>query len=154
MHVRRMSIFDARADRVADLASDPTHMRALLRPLVVAAPIDPPAFPRRWAPGRYRVDMKLFGFIPLGWQDIMVTAIGIDPLTGRWHMHDAGCGLLARRWDHEIEVEALDDGRTRYTDRVEVEAGVTTIAAWLFAQAVFAWRHYRWRVLLRDRAPR
>ena len=68
MRAERTSPFDAPGPVVAELLFDPKTMVFLMRPFVVVAPIDPPAFPARWLPGRYRVSMRLFGFIPLGWQ--------------------------------------------------------------------------------------
>jgi hypothetical protein len=123
----------------------------LLRPLVSVQPIEPAELPNRWEPGRYRVSMRLFGVIPLGWQNILVGDVVNDPSAGRWGFHDDGAGSLVRRWDHRILLEALPDGRSRYTDRVEVEAGLMTPGAWLFATVVFAWRHRRWRQLLAAR---
>jgi hypothetical protein len=151
MRVERTSILDAPASRVADLMAAPQTMCFLMRPFVVVDPVEPPAFPQRWSIGRYRVRMRLFGLIPIGWQDIAITNMHADPAAQRWSVHDAGKGPLARRWDHRFGVEPLDERRARYTDRVDVEAGIATVAIWLFAQFVFAWRHHRWHALLRQR---
>jgi hypothetical protein len=56
-------------------------------------------------------------------------------------------GWSGRR-DHRTLLEALSDGRSRYTDSPDVEAGLLTPLAWPFAWTVFAWRHRRWRQLL------
>ncbi len=151
MRAERTSPFDAPRPVVAELLFDPKTMVFLMRPFVVVAPIDPPAFPPRWLPGRYRVSMRLFGFIPLGWQDIVVTDIVTDAAMGRWGFRDAGQGGLANRFDHQLLVEALGDRRSRYTDRLDVDAGFITAPVWLFAQALFAWRHHRWRVLVANK---
>jgi hypothetical protein len=148
MHVERSSIFDRPAPAVAALLFDPQTMVFLLRPVLTAEPLVPAALPERWEAGHYRVAMRLFGLIPLGWQDIVVGDIVSDPVAGRWGFRDDGAGSLIRRWDHRTVLEGLPDGRSRYTDRIEVEAGVLTPAAWLFATLVFAWRHRRWRKLL------
>jgi hypothetical protein len=148
MRVVRSSEFDRPGAAVAALLFDPRTMCFLLHPLVTVTPLEPPVLPRRWTPGRYRIAMRLFGAIPLGWQDIVVTDVVDDPAAGRWSFRDDGAGALARRWDHRILLEALQDGRSRYTDRIEIDAGPMTAGAWLFAKAVFAWRHRRWRQLL------
>jgi len=151
MRAERTSLLDAPGPAVAKLLFDPQTMVFVMRPLVVVVPIDPPAFPPRWVPGRYRVEMRLFGFIPLGWQDIVVTEIVADAAAGRWGFRDAGQSGLVQRFDHQLILEGLDGERSRYTDRLDVDAGFMTATVWLFARAVFMWRHRRWRVLIADK---
>jgi|SRR5262245_10380330 len=153
MRVERSSDFERPASIIAELLFSPETMRHLLRPVVRVKPRSPERLPARWEVGRYQVSMWLLGFIPLGRQDIVITEIVADPRAGRWGFHDDGCGSLIRRWDHRGILVALPEGRTRYTDRVEIEAGLMTPAAWLFAKLVFAWRHHRWRGLIAA-APR
>src|SRR5262245_27447548 len=116
MRAEQTSLFDAPGPVVAALLFDPNTMVFLMRPFVVVAPRDPPAFPPRWVPGRYRVQMRLFGFVPLGWQDIVITDIVTDAVAQRWSFRDAGQGGMAKRFDHLLIVEGLDDRRSRYTD--------------------------------------
>ena len=111
MRVERTSALDAPASRVADLMADPGTMCFLMRPFVVVHPVEPPTFPPRWSSGRYRVRMQLFGLIPFGWQDIVITGVHADPAATRWSLHDAGKGLLARRWDNRFGVEPFDERR-------------------------------------------
>src|SRR5262249_45384715 len=146
MRIERASFLNASGSEVADLMFDPQVLAFLLRRLVAVQPVDPPVFPRRWIPGRFRVRMRLFGFISLGWQDIVVADAQADSAAQRWALRDTGSGALARRWDHRLSVEGCDDRRARYTDRLDIEAGTLTLPSWLFAQALFAWRRHRWRV--------
>lgn len=148
MRVERSSEFERPASILAELLFKPETMRFLLRPVVRLVPRTPERLPARWDVGRYQASMWLLGFIPLGRQDIVITEIVADPVSGRWEFHDDGSGSLTQRWDHRGILEALPEGRARYTDRVEVEAGLMTPAAWLFAKLVFAWRHHRWRALI------
>ena len=46
-------------------------------------------------------------------------------------------------------MQALPDGRTRYTDSVEVRAGLLTPLVWAFATAFYRHRQRRWRRLVR-----
>lgn len=56
-------------------------------------------------------------------------------------------GGLIRSWVHDIVLEPLDGNRTRYTDRVRVDAGwattAITVLAWLFYEV----RQNRWQRL-------
>ena len=90
--------------------------------------------------------MRLLGVLPLGWQEIRITRP--TPTGETRHLRDAGRGALARRWDHLITVAPAGPGRTRYTDRVEVEAGWLTPAVWAFARLFYAHRQRCWRRLV------
>lgn len=71
-------------------------------------------------------------------------------------MRDNGQGLLMRRWDHRILLQALPDGRTLYTDEVEVVARhlpwLMTPLSTLFAQVFYRHRQRRWRQLASQHA--
>jgi hypothetical protein len=108
-------------------------------------PIDPPALPAHWSEGKYLVRMRLFGLIPLGQQYICIE----NPAPAKkWVLRDNGAGTTARVWDHHIYV--LPEGAgTRYIDHVRIEAGVLTPLVVVFACALYRYRQYRWRRLVR-----
>ena len=92
--------------------------------------------------------MFLFGFIPLGWQAIVISLP--EPRGNTRFVRDNGHSPLIRRWDHWITIEPSEDGkRTRYTDTVEVEAGLLTPVIAAFARVFYAHRQRRWRALAR-----
>ncbi len=108
--------------------------------------------PDRWQAGEYQLGVKLFGLIPL---DDQIVGIEFPAHRGPGHSlrdngracaRDGGPGGLIRRWDHTMLVEPEGTG-TRYTDRVEVEAGVLTGAAALFARMLYRHRQKNWRRL-------
>jgi len=74
---------------------------------------------------------------------------GPDISAGRAVLRDNGSGRLVPIWDHWIFLEDIGAGRTRYTDRVDVEAGVLTPMIWLFACLFYAHRQRRWHRLIR-----
>jgi hypothetical protein len=63
---------------------------------------------------------------------------------------------LVRRWDHVIEVREVD-GRTVYSDTIEIEAGLLTLPVRIFAEFFYRHRQRRWRRLCQEwskgRAP-
>lgn len=103
------------------------------------------AWPDRWHEGRFQAWMLLFGFIPIGWQSIGIEMPPQEP--GRFAVRDNGFGPLIRRWDHWICI-APENGGTRYTDRVEIEAGVLTPVIAAFARLFYGHRQRRWRKLV------
>lgn len=100
-------------------------------------------FPKIWNTGDYETSMSMFGILPLGPQ-----TIGIEyPVdAGPMVLRDNGRGLMAKTWDHWIFVTE-EDGGTRYTDRVDVSAGLLTPFVALFARLFYAHRQRRWRLL-------
>lgn len=122
----------------------PALLCRVAAPLIRFEPVAPGGWPQRWVPGPFKVRMKLFGLLPLGEQTI---DISLPPATqGRFVLRDNGHSALIPRWDHHITIEAAGNG-TRYTDRVEIEAGWRTPFAWLFARVFYAHRQRRWREL-------
>jgi hypothetical protein len=56
---------------------------------------------------------------------------------------------FVRQWDHVASVRETRDGRTRYSDAIEINAGLLTPLVWLFAQVFYRHRHRRWRRVAR-----
>lgn len=98
----------------------------------------------------YSARIALFGVIPLGHQTLNLS--GEDLSTGSGHPHyllrDHGKGSWMQRWDHRIQIEADGKG-CRYTDQLEVKAGLLTLPVWLFALCFYRHRQRRWRKLAR-----
>ena len=142
MKLEHSSILDASIGHVWDLVQQPKTLEFIASPLVRFVPLQPNVWPDRWQPGRHQTGMLLFGLLPMGthWIDISVPS----PHTVR----DNGHGQLVRVWDHWITLQALPDGRTKYTDLVEVQAGILTPFIWAFAFVFYRHRQRRWHQLL------
>ncbi|MEO0930712.1 MAG: hypothetical protein AAFY14_08680 [Pseudomonadota bacterium] len=137
------------------LAAPPTRIleevnktRLLLfvtHPIMRFTPVDPPILPESWAPGDFIVRMHFFGILPLGRQTI---GLSMPPMADDVrYIRDNGHSKLIRRWDHLISI-APEDGGTRYTDRVEIDAGVLTPFVVAFAHMFYRHRQRRWRQLV------
>jgi hypothetical protein len=158
MKVERSTRLRAEPERVWQQVNRPAALQYVARPLLSFEPVDPPAFPDTWQPREYRVRLKLFGLIPMGWQIMGVEFPdddrAVDEARFPRHLRDNGRGLLIRRWDHRISIDADASGgarMTRYTDRVDIDAGVLTAPVALFARVFYAHRQRRWRRLLSTR---
>jgi hypothetical protein len=97
-----------------------------------------------------RIDgwLLLGGLLPVHRHHLEVVRVDHTAMT--LSSHEWG-GVL-RRWDHDIIVERLDDDRSRYTDRVLIDAGPFTMPVAVFAWLFYRYRQHRWRKLAR-RAP-
>lgn len=146
MRVRIETRLEAPIDRVWDALQTPALLRHVAAPLLFFRPVGQP-FPERFADGRVRVSMWLFGAIPFGRQWIDVSRP--EGQDGVRRIRDNGSGDLVRRWDHMIAVRALSPQTTHYEDTVEIDAGLLTPAVWLFAVVFYRWRQHRWRRLVR-----
>lgn len=58
-------------------------------------------------------------------------------------------GGPVRTWKHNMQVEAVRSDLCRYTDRIEIQAGLLTPAVWIFACIFYYYRQMRWRMLAR-----
>ena len=101
-------------------------------------------FPEIWTEGEYEAGMSQFGVLPIGSQ-----VIGIEYPQGKdgYVLRDNGRGTLIRLWDHWIFVEPDGQGGTRYTDRVDVKAGLLTPLIAGFARIFYGHRQRRWQSL-------
>lgn len=109
----------------------------------------PKPFPTIWGEGEYRAQMLVFGFLPIGWQAIVISRP--EARDGARLLRDNGYGPLIKRWDHWIVVRPDPSGEgTLYTDRVHIEAGVLTPLIAAYARFFYAHRQKRWRALARS----
>lgn len=83
------------------------------------------------------------GVIPSWRHRLRVTAIEATEL------RTTERGGPLRRWDHTLTFEPRGPRACRYTDTIELDAGLATPIAWCRAQLLFRWRQRRWRQLAR-----
>jgi hypothetical protein len=132
------------ADRAWAAVQTTALFHEVVRPLVDVRPLPGETWPERWAVGTpLRCRSYLFGVVPLGTRTLVFESIDPAAREIRTHEHDA----LVRRWDHRIAVRPVGPGHCRYSDEVEIEAGLLTPAVWLFAQWLYRHRHRRWRAV-------
>jgi len=108
------------------------------------------ALPERWPDaGTVRIRPYLFGIVPMGVRVLTCEHVDHQRFEIQTREHD----WLIRRWDHRIQFEPLAPGKSRYTDEVEIDAGLLTLPVWLFAQWFYRHRQRRWRRVARRLRP-
>ena len=142
--ITRTTLLDAPATAVWRAARTPralvTVTRGLLRVPAVEHRTD------EWQQGEEVVGwIWLLGLLPLHRHHLRVARIHDDRMTLTSEEH----GGVVRSWVHDIVVEPVDDRRSRYTDRVVVDAGRATLPVAAFAWAFYRVRQRRWRALAR-----
>ena len=131
-------------------AWDEVQKSALLvevaRPLVSIKPLRGEALPERWREGTtVRCRTHLFGLVPFGTRTLYIERVDGDAREIQTREYDA----VIRKWDHLIRVSDAGDGQTRYSDEIEIGAGLLTPLVWLFAAWFYRHRQRRWRGVAR-----
>lgn len=154
MRVRLSIILDAPPEWVAKQLQSTAVFRHITAPLVRFKPAPGSMWPTHWTPGEMRLRVWLVGILPMGSQTVRIL---VEPPThaGGWPaLRDNGEGTLMRRWDHRITLQPLPDGRTLYTDDIQVAARhllwlMTPMGA-AFARLFYRHRQRRWRQLIAE----
>lgn len=140
--IRRTTVLEAPADLVWAAVRTPQAFR-----FVTGGLLD-------WRPARGRIDLWRAGDEATGW----LLLGGVVPFS-RHRIHIAEIddrrrlmrsdesGGVIRSWRHDIVVEPLDRGRTRYTDVVDIDAGPLTAVVAALAGLFYRERQRRWRTL-------
>ncbi|OMC07985.1 MULTISPECIES: hypothetical protein [unclassified Mycobacterium] len=76
-----------------------------------------------------------------------IEIVEVDPARRTVRTHENG-GLL-KAWNHTLHVEPIDARSSRYSDTVDVDAGVATAFVAALAKGIYRYRHRRWRKLVR-----
>jgi hypothetical protein len=106
-------------------------------------------FPPKWEAGEtYGTKMRLWGFIPFGGtHHLSVERIEQDSFTISTHEWDR----RAKVWKHEITLQDLGEGRTRYEDRIIIYGGRLTGLITAFAKRFYIHRQRRWQLVAERR---
>lgn len=142
------SIMDVSLERAIEEVQKPELLMYVNRGFVDFTPKDPKKLPEVWEEGEYKMDMKIWGFIPIGEQRIVIEIP--EQEEGEFRIRDNGSGELMEVWDHFIIMRRKDDNSIHYTDEIELKAGLATPFVWLFTKAFYRHRQRRWKKLIRN----
>lgn len=142
--VRKTSIFPADKNEVFRRLLELKTLQHVAYPYATFTPVDGKD-DMKWEPGSTSsFHFRLFGFIPLGIHTINVIRFSLEE---GMYTHEAN--KFVPVWNHEIILEELPDGKCRYTDIVEIDAGWKTIFVSLWANCFYAHRQKKWIKLLK-----
>jgi hypothetical protein len=144
MKVTVASILPCHPDHAWDEVQKSALLEEIAGPLVMFRPVGAIRLPDRWQAGTHVYCRSyLFGFLPLGTRNLFFERIDAEEREIRTRESDP----LVRRWDHTIRLRPTADGRTLYSDAIEIQAGIFTLPVWLFAQWFYRHRQRRWIVV-------
>lgn len=133
MIVQKTSEFPASRDVIFQKLQKLETLQHIAKPYATFEPVKNAV--STWAVGStssYR--FRLFGFIPFGTHTVHIVRFDPDGISSREGNEHVPF------WNHDINLEVLDDYHTRYTDRVEIKSGWKTPFIWLWANAFYVHR--------------
>ena len=92
-----------------------------------------------------RVRLLFFHLVPAWAHEIRI--VSVDEEARQIETREHGGGV--KTWNHRLTVEPAGGGGSRYTDRIEIEAGPATRLVWAYANLFYRYRQWRWRRLAR-----
>ena len=95
-----------------------------------------------------RVRLFFFHVLPAWKHEIRI--VGLDEEARRIETMEHGGSV--KRWNHVITVEPAGERRSRYTDRIDLDAGRLTPLIAGYAKLFYRYRQRRWRKLARQLA--
>ena len=98
--------------------------------------------PKVWRTGEgFTVRLLFFNFIP-AWKHSLRFA-RVDE--ARQIIDSEETGGPVTTWNHRIQIEPIDSTRCRYSDTIDIRAGIFTLPVALFAHTIYRYRQWRWR---------
>ncbi|MGN7778328.1 hypothetical protein ACTJJE_02230 [Mycolicibacterium sp. 22603] len=88
----------------------------------------------------------LFAFHVLPAYRHTLEVLSADPGTRTIRTHEYG-GVL-KAWDHTLRVQPIDENSCRYSDSVDIDAGMLTPVVVRVARGIYRYRHRRWHRLV------
>lgn len=89
----------------------------------------------------------LFAFHLLPAYRHTIEIVEVDEAGRTVRTHEYGGVLTA--WNHTLHVEPVDERSCRYSDTVDIDAGVATTLVAALAMGIYHYRHRRWHKLVR-----
>ncbi len=141
--VRVSSIFPASKERVFELLQEFETLSEIAYPYIAFKPINGNES-LKWEVGETFVfKAKLLGFIPFGLHTIEVIEFDFDT---RVYTNESNTYVPV--WNHEIVLKELSDGKTHYTDEIEIYAGWKTPFVYIWAKSFYKHRQRKWISIL------
>jgi hypothetical protein len=142
MRVFLQSVLPCSADQAWAAVQTSALLKEICAPLIYFQAARGEEIPERWSsesPNRLRP--KMFGILPLATRTLAWERIDQQKREIQTREHDA----MIRRWDHRMQMEPAGENQCRYTDDIEIQAGVLTPLVWLWAEWFYRHRQKRWR---------
>lgn len=147
MKAKVTTVMETTTEKLWDKISQPASLIYVSSPILKFVPIESTNMDSTWdADDEYRLKLYFMKIIPMGKHTIRFSVI--DREANKIISQESGS--LASVWNHTITFEAIDGERIRYTDTIEIGAGILTPLVWAFANWFYRHRQRRWAKLLEN----
>ena len=144
MKVYVETVLDCSAPKIWNELLNLSSFTYIIKPLVYAQLCSPSQYPERLYEGLTLIIRPyLFSFLPMSKKTINIETVDHDSFFMQTREFDS----LVHIWDHSIMVKQTDNGQTKYSDTIKIEAGIFTPVVWLFAKWFYRHRQNRWKKL-------
>ena len=146
MHIRIQSVLPCSADAAWNEVVKTRLLLEVAAPLVTFRAADGMTLPEFWpAGGTVYTKPSLFGVFPMGVRAVHFERI--DPIAQEIQTRE--WDPMIRRWDHLMRFRPLGPDRCRYSDELDIDAGLLTVGVCLFAKWFYRHRQRRWHAVAR-----
>ncbi len=122
-----------------------SSLQYVAAPILYFYPSNGTDFNGKWEINReYNVRLYFLKFIPFGFHKIIIKNIDIS----KNEIVSNESGLLAKEWNHTINLNAINSNQLVYTDIIEIKAGLLTVFIWIFSHFFYRHRQRKWKILL------
>ena len=94
----------------------------------------------------YRFKLFMYGFIPLGEHEILLESINESQKEIQSREHNR----IVKIWNHLISMNMTENGKTFYTDSVELYSGVFTYFTALWSISLYKHRQRKWCKIVKN----
>lgn len=140
MIVNKSSIFPTDIDNVWKRLQKLKYLRYVAYPYATFHPAEGKK-QLIWKEGRtFPLEFRLYGVIPFGIHTVHI--VTIDEKSHMIYSNESNPHVPV--WNHRITLTSVGQNHTKYTDKVEIDAGWKTPFIFLWANAFYAHRQKKW----------
>jgi len=139
------TIIHANGNKMWEELQKTSSLMYVASPILIFKSQDGRELPSKWEVEReYPLKVYTFNIVPLGKHYIIVKRIDAK----NKEIFTNEFGSLTKTWNHLVRVHVLGENIIKYTDEIEIKAGMLTAFIWMFAQVFYRHRQRKWKKLL------
>ncbi|WP_312699318.1 hypothetical protein [Sedimentibacter sp.] len=142
----KTSVFPASEEAVFSRLKELKTLQYVAAPLVTFSALNDTGSTVWQKDQKASFNLKLFGVLPFGVHKIHV--VEFDEVKHEIYTNETSAHIQV--WNHRIILKTVEEGKTQYTDEVEIYAGWKTPLICLCAEYFYTHRQKRWIKLLQQ----
>ena len=105
-------------------------------------------FPKYWKKGmNLKAKLLVYGFIPFGGiHSLKFAEVEPEKFSALTNEKNS----IVKIWKHKILLEKIDENKIKYTDEIELNAGILTNVVSKWAESLYLHRQKRWKIVANE----